>query len=72
MYLVHLSVYRSQDLQQHRLYSTTRGVKTETAEKPLKLGTFVIRKNYLSEYKKYHPETKKVNGWKDIVLIITF
>ncbi|MDD4112774.1 MAG: hypothetical protein PHC56_07050, partial [Herbinix sp.] len=65
--------------QQHRQYSTTRGVKTETAEKPckptsskLELGTFVIRKDYLSEYKKYHPETKKVNSWKDIVLIITF
>jgi DNA invertase Pin-like site-specific DNA recombinase len=58
--------------EQHRQRSTILGVKTETAEKPLKLGTFVIRKDYLSEYRKYHPETKKVNGWKDIVLIITF
>ena len=31
---------------------------------------FVIRKEYLKEYKMYHPKTKKVNGWKDIVLTI--
>lgn len=62
MFPVLHSAYQLLDWQQHRQRSTILGVKTETAEKPLKLGTFVIRKDYLSEYRKYHPETKKVNG----------
>ena len=45
--------------------------KKKTIEKPLKLGTFTIGKEYLNEYKKYHPETKKVNSWKDLVFDIS-
>lgn len=56
---------------QHRLPSAKRGNKKKTIEKPLKLGTFTIGKEYLNEYKKYHPETKKVNSWKDLVFDIS-
>ena len=56
---------------QYRLLSAKRGNKKKTIEKPLKLGTFTIGKEYLNEYKKYHPETKKVNSWKDLVFDIS-
>ena len=57
--------------QQLRQLSPKRGTKTYTTEKPIEIGTFVIGKEYLNEYKKYDPNMKKVNKWKDIVLKIT-
>ena len=71
MYHVHHSVFRLQDLQQHRQRLHKRGTKTKTTEKPLEIGTFVIGKEYLNEYKKYDSNMKKVNKWKDIVIKIT-
>jgi len=43
----------------HRQRFTKRGDETNLAEKSIILETFVIRKEYLKKYKKYHPEMKK-------------
>lgn len=66
-----LDNYSNNSELQHRQLLHKRGTRTKPTEKPLEIGTFVIGKEYLNEYKKYDPNMKKVNKWKDIVLKIT-